>query len=263
MSYPGHKPTAILNFVEEVKENILIGIQKKWLTLLASVLSGLKSQSTDIQLVRLVICNFPASKEHTNILLFQEHLEKLRNVESIDDIFQLLGQYEYWSWKHPHLLDAIVHALGTAQLKNKVKYYMKDLEGFRINLKLSEYAELVPKHESFNPLQKPDFVSMIFKLGARWSDYTLQCVEAFWASVVKEFSLFPYALIFHEAKPGCVSLTFLIPASLAPCLVLESKKRLSFFKKHNIIMLTIAENIVIDTSLVPTAASQPRVSSWC
>lgn len=232
-------------------------IQKKWLALLTCVLSSLTTLGTNIQRVRIVICNFPASRKHANILLFQEHLERLRNAESLEDIFELLGQYEYWSWKNPHLLEAIVHALGTEDLKELVRLYKKDLEVYRINLKLSDYASLV--HRNASP-QKPDFKTMIFKLGARWSEYTLQCVEEFWASIVEEFSLFPYALIFHHAEPGCVSLTFLVPASLAPCLVLESKRKESIFQKHNIIFLSIAENVVIDSSLL-SATSLLTVSS--
>ena len=141
------------------------------------------------------------------------------------------------------VLEAIVHA---ESLKKLVCQYKKDLEVYQINLKLAEYAVLVQRNVGH---EKPDFETMIFKLGVRWSEYTLQCVEEFWAAVVDEFSLFPYALIFHHAEPGCVSLTFLIPASLAPSLVLDSKRKTSFFEKHDVHTLKIAENVVVDIDL--------------
>ena len=239
-----------------MQERNLIQIQKKWVSLLTAVLAGLNMLSIDIQLVRVVICNFPASRVHTNILLFQEHLAELRSVNSLDALFELLGQYKYWSWDHPHLLDAIVDALGTAELRQLVKCYKKELEAFRINVKLSKYVELVKKEGSQNRSQKPDFVSMIVKLGARWSEYMLQCVEEFWMSVVEEFSIAPYALLFHEAKPGCVSLTYLLPASLAPSMILESKTKLQFFKMQNITSLIIDGHRVYDMSVAELPVQQ-------
>ena len=239
-------------FTTEVKEKISMEIQKKWLTLLMCVLSLLTTLGISVHQIRMVICNFPASRKHTNILLFQEHLETLRNAASLEEIFELLGLYEYWGWNNPHLLEAIVHALGTESLKRLVCQYKKDLEVYRINLKLAEYAVLM--HQNVGR-KKPDFETMIFKLGVRWSEYTLQCVEEFWAAVVDEFSLFPYALIFHHAEPGCVSLTFLIPSSLAPSLVLDSKNKISFFEKHDIHTLKIAENVVVDISLKVSSIS--------
>lgn len=247
--------------MDEVLEKNLIQIQKKWVSLLTAVLAGLNTLSIDIQQVRVVICNFPASRVHTNILLFQEHLAELRSVKSLDALFELLGQYEYWSWNHPHLLDAIVHALGTAELRQLVKCYKKELEAFRINVKLSKYVELVEIKGNQNKYQKPDFVSMIVKLGARWSEYTLQCVEEFWMLVVEEFSLSPYALHFHEAKPGCVSLTFLLPASLAPSMILESKMKLQFFKMQNITSLIINGHRVYDMSVAELRAIQQSTVS--
>lgn len=245
--------------MNEVQERNLIQIQKKWVSLLTAVLAGLKLLSIDIQQVRVVICNFPASRVHTNILLFQEHLAELRSVKSLDALFELLGEYEYWSWNHPHLLEAIVHALGTAELRQLVKCYQKELEAFRINVKLSKYIELVRKDESQSRPQKPDFVSMIVKLGARWSEYMLQCVEEFWMSVVEEFSLAPYALVFHEAKPGCVSLTFLLPASITPSMILESKTKLQFFKNQNITSLIIDGHRVYNMSVAELAMQQTTV----
>ena len=147
------------------------------------------------------------------------------------------------------------------ELRQLVKSYQKELEAFRINVKLSKYVELVKKNGSQGRSQKPDFVSLIVKLGARWSEYMLQCVEEFWMSVVEEFSLAPYALVFHEAKPGCVSLTFLLPASLAPSLILESRTKLQFFKNQNITSLIIDGHRVYDMSAAELAIQQTTVSN--
>ena len=144
-------------------------------------------------------------------------------------------------------------------MKERLKQYEKELRAFYLNTKLSQYATVVSKEIQSSPPPKPDFVKLIVKLGERWSEYTLKCVEDFRQSFIDEFSLAPYTLRFHEAKPGCISLTFLIPSSLAPFLIIESKSKLGFFHDLHILSLVIGENFVFDQTITNSGVSNEDI----
>lgn len=229
--------------LEIVKRNTS-QIKQKYAHLVILILDQLEQMRTDVRRLRVYVSNFPASRKFENMLLFQHHLRDIREASSLDELFMLLGQYEYWRWDNYHLLSSIVDSFGSPQMQEMVKTYRKELDAFRINTKLCRYVEVVGESKQVVP--RPDFETLLVKLNVRWSEYTLKCVEQFWESLIEEFSLAPYALTFRGAKPGCVCLLFLFPSVLTPWLVLESKGKVGFFAKSRIQSLKIAQFTVFD-----------------
>ena len=235
-------------------------IRKKFVLLVTHILLQLQTIcNADIRKVRVVVSNFPASRKFENMLFFQKHLQEIREASTLDELFTLLGQYKYWNWENYHLLSAIVEVFGTQKMKDEVKTYEKELQAFRINTKLSQYAEIIERDTLSQPQMRPDFAKLVIKLGSKWSEYTLKCVESFWQEVIDEYSLTPYALVFHNAKPGCICLTFLVPACVAPLLNIESKNKQEFFKAHDVLHLTIDGCCVFDANITSMATNGHKV----
>lgn len=191
--------------------------------------------NTDVNNVRVAVTAFSASRKFPNMLFCCDHLSELRKAPTLAELFTILGQFEYWSWDNHHLLKSITEIFGNDEMKEMIKLYEKELEAFRINTKLSQYAVVIAKESQSDTSPKSDFMEVFVKLGAAtWSEYTLKSVQDFWESMIEEFQITPYSLHFHKAKPGCVRLTFLIASCLAPFLIVESKCRQKFFAAHHI-----------------------------
>ena len=207
----------------------------------------MESLDINIKDVCLAVSNFPCSSKHSNILLFDKHREEIRNASTLRALFNLLSDYQYWDWKNYKLLHAIVFTFGTETLKVKVKDYEKELQAFYVNLKLSALVETAPLLED-KPVEKPDFVRLTAKLekGIPWADYTMQCVEEFWQTFVDEYLLNKYTLFFHDARPGCACLTFLIPSAISPYLIVESQSKTKFLTDQNVVKLTICDQCVYE-----------------
>ena len=233
-------------FLKEIVQMNFQRIRAKYALLVTNTLHQLEELRTDVGRFRVYISNFPASRKFENMLFFQQHLRELREASSLTEVFTMLSQFEYWSWENYHLLSAVVEAFGTPAMKDDVKTYKKDLDTFRINTKLCHYVDVIAEEADTDTPPKPDFVRLIVKLKERWCKYTLKCVEDFWESVIEEFSLAPYALIFRDAKPGCICLTFLIPVLMAPWLIIQSKNKVDFFSSLHIRSLTVGEHCVFD-----------------
>ena len=234
-------------------------IKTRFVIVVTDTLNDFQAIKVDIGRMRVIVANFPVSEKHGNVLFFQQHLHDIRNITSLEELFTILGQYQYWSWNNYGLLAAMVEARGTHEVKQRLKQYQEELRAFYLNTKLSQYAAVVSKEVQSSPPPKPDFVKLIVKLEERWSEYTLKCVEDFWQSFIEEFSLAPYTLRFHEAKPGCISLSFLIPASLAPFLIIESKNKLEFFHNLHILSLTIGDTSVFDRTITNSGLSNEDI----
>ncbi len=222
-------------------------IKELFAQLVLHILQALETLKTDVEDVCLVVSNFPCSAKYTNIIFFDKHREEVRNAPSLRALFALLGEYEYWNWKNCGLLHALVWTFGTDKLKERTKQYEEEVQAFHINIKLSTLASTAPGDDKTD--KRTDFVKLTAKLekGLPWSDYTMQCVEKFWESFTKEYLLEKYTLFFHNAKPGCVCLTFLIPAAIAPYLIVESQSKSVFLASQDIVKLTIQEQCVFES----------------
>ncbi len=75
----------------------------------------------------------------------------------------------------------------------------------------------------------------------------MQCVEEFWESFTKEYLLEKYTLFFHSAKPGCVCLTFIIPAAIAPYVIVESQSKSAFLASQDMVKLTVGDQCVYES----------------
>ncbi len=230
--------------VKEVVKRNICQIKQKFALLVTQILEKLEKMRTDVRRLRVYVSNFSASRKFENMLLFQLHLRDIREASSLDELFMLLSQFEYWSWDNYHLLSSIVETSGTPEMQDMVKTYRKELDVFRINTKLCHYMDVIS--ESKQAMPRPDFEKLVVKMNERWSTYTLKCLEQFWESFVDEFSVAPYALTFRDAKPGCICMSFLVPAALTPWLILESKGKVSFFNEHCVQSLTIGQHNVFD-----------------
>ena len=151
---------------------------------------------------------FPV-KKRTNSPLLQDHLEAIREQESIDDAFYIL--HSYGSFFDCYVLKHIVNSLGTESDKARLKQYEEDLHNY-CKRNIFECP-----HFSNSDSSKSHMVLKVDEVVTRM--YTLNALRDFRTKLAEILGLEGHALLLHTVEEGCLKITFQVPRFVVGAIV--------------------------------------------
>ena len=252
-------PSCMVDNLVLAKEN-LQKIKFKYASLLSLALSMLQRKNIDMSIFRVFLAALYLPEGDSNdareINPSRFIVEVLGTAHSLSEIFELLMMKGLLSYKNFYVLRSIInhYASDDTEMKEKLSEYEQALAGYVLVTKMQDYldAELQQGEQS-----KPDpklFDELSVKVKANVTEKTLKYVSELWDSLTYQVKLPVTALPFHRVAKGCVEITWLLPFHLTRFATRQLQESTDYFRKENIIRMTIARRCVYD-ELLPVQES--------
>ena len=146
----------------------------------------------------------------------------------------------YWNFLNYFLLEQVVCKFGDTGLKTSMGNYVTKLKAFRCETLLCDFAKCSAKIS--RNMTEDDFNLLAAKLNQNWEKCNLEDLENLTEKFTHRFYLPSFALTLKDIRPGCIHITWAIPAVIGASLKdnMENSGDISgFCKEHGITSLTI------------------------
>lgn len=152
-----------------------------------------------------------STKHHKLTLLNAEKKEKLKNKETIAEIFEFIVEECYTSFLNCDIFQSIVKKYNIKEDRKELKY-CDHLQAFFENHRIKEFVEVSPQLES-----KSKSAKLILKFDVVNTCKLAEIVELK-KFVAELLEIKPSAFDIIDIKEGCIVVTLLIPTSVADAL---------------------------------------------
>ena len=144
----------------------------------------------------------------------------------------------YWNFLNYSLLEQVILKFGDTSLQAKMRGYKGTIRHFQQNTHLRDFANCSTTI-SMNLSKNLSLLAMKFE--EHWDEYTLEDLEKFEKIFTHQLLLSSFALNPKEIKPGCIHVTWAIPAVIGASLKenIENTDMREFCKEHGITSITI------------------------
>ena len=227
---------------ELIKENLSI-IKAKYSSLFVFVQRKLQAKEKGIELRAFLLPQCPWAAF-------------LPQSASVTEVFETIAkQNGVCDFQNYHLLERIVDEFNDndKEMTKKMKKYKQDLSGFKAANILKVYideheAELVYSHSGTHRSpseQSPEyFTNLSMKLKAKVSEYTLKYLDKLWSSLQEHLLLPELSFLLDSVRKGCVHVTWIFPAELAPQSIRRVHHCVYFFQQQPILWVEI-DNVCV------------------
>ena len=183
------------------------------------------------------LVNTPVEHRNMHKEFFDMVIMELCKEPSLLKVWYSLSQY--WNFLSYSLLEQVVCDYGDEDLKTDMEDYKKELKQFRCRTRLCDFAEYSIKINE--NLSEQNLKRFTIKLGQSWDECTLEYLENFSEKISRKFFLPPFSLVLQDIKPGCISVTWAVPAMIAVSLKenIENTDMGEFCKEHGIMAISI------------------------
>ena len=178
---------------------------------------------------------------------------------NLTEIFKAITHHGLWDFHHYTPLVQIVQKFGAGdpEMEGWIQDYKKDLKAYTIVVSIEECIDFdtctvhsevdIAKYDTrYNiPVDwKTDFV-----------DHSLQHLIKVWKMFSDQYLVpdSPPTALLDRVRRGCVSVTWLVPAYLIPELIKRVKIDILFFRKHRILKVTVAGEVVYEEEVAKKA----------
>ncbi len=156
----------------------------------------------------------PLDIKTNHFSFLKDNIDKLSTTSNLKDIFLHLNLY--WDYFNYTLLQVIIDAYGSDDLKQRMQSYATDIEQF---WKETTVAEFIPhcnakRNRNINSNEFTELRSVIKTNDKPTSEYTLFEVEELRRGFCQEFNLPRFALIFSGLGEGSVVLSLFVSIEL-------------------------------------------------
>ena len=212
-------------------------LQEQFRSIVRSAFRAITAQNVTVDLFIASLANLPI--EHME--LHKDFLEKINSdiskESTLGNVWVKLATY--WNFLNYFLLEQVVCEFGDENLMDSMQDYKLRLKEFRCKTSLHDFAKYSSKI-STNVSEK-DFSLLAKKLDQSWEECTLEDLENLTEKFTHKFFLPSFALTLREIKPGCIHVTWAIPAVIGASLKenMENIDMREFCKEHGITSITI------------------------
>lgn len=182
-------------------------LKLKFADLLLETHKFLYESKVSIQEFRIFVSFLSASNENRSSLYFRDHLTSISSAATLDQIFAILNENQYWNHFNYYLLEAVVDKYGNDRIRKLLLHYSEEVSDFQSSVSLSDYCTTMPFADRVP--SKPDFTNMVTKQQQSWTGYSLTNVRNLHSSLCGEFGLPKHALMFQMADKGSVIIRLL------------------------------------------------------
>ena len=171
--------------------------------------------------VRLYLNGLSTSLKE-NVPFYGDQMIEIINETTFDEVFNLLTRIGSWDFLNFYILERLAKTFGNKELVGEIEQYGKEIETFKKEAKLTDFLRVWSGRSSHGTL--PNRKRVIVKLQAKWPDYTLADVADVEKYLAGEFLLEQFIFKFSDAERGCVTIMWLVPASVIPLMKAAAKE---------------------------------------
>ncbi len=173
-----------------------------------------KGNKVSVEKFQFDLTLLPLDIKTNHFSFLKDNIDKLSTASNLKDIFMHLNLY--WDYFNYTLLQVIIDAYGSDDLKQRMQSYATDIEQF---WKETTVAEFIPhcnakRNRNINSNEFTELRSVIKTNDKPTSEYTLFEVEELRHDFCQEFNLPRFALIFSGLGEGSVVLSLLVSIEL-------------------------------------------------
>ena len=144
----------------------------------------------------------PVSKQSQKPLL-QTYFQELQSAESIEDVLWVIR--DYFSFFNYHVIEHIVHGLGTNQDKVELKDYKKEFHQYS-KRKIFECPPV------YGPMSNADHTDLVLKVDSAYDQFTVEELDNFEYRLSRIFGVSPQNVLrLCRVEEGCLQLIFQVP----------------------------------------------------
>ena len=164
--------------------------------------------------------------------LFNQRLDDLQKSRDLSEVF--MGLKDYMSFFNYHLIENIIEALGTKEVKAKLKKY---------KLKFQQYAKrrIYECPTNLGPVSEADHADIFVKVDSRYENYTVAEIDNFVQELNDLLSVPSRVLHLCRIEKGCFQLIFQVPLFVKEEIFPLSREQERALAAKGVIRLTCGE----------------------
>ena len=220
-----------------------MNLKFKFADLLLETHRYLQFSKVSIEEFRIYVSFMSSSSRNSSSLFFHDHLPSLSTASTIDQIFAILNENQYWNHFNYHLLEAVVRKFGDEKIQKQLEVYIDDLTAFESSVSLSQYTVSLPSVDKAP--SRPDFTPVKTTIEQDWNAFSLLETRGLQKKMCTEFEINEHSLIFQSAEEGSVIITWLVPVSVEDSIVVCSRKKRIELLAFGISILEISDSVII------------------
>ena len=242
----------------EVTKATIKQLEEKFDDLVSRARKHMVATRVDVQdlLQSITLLHGDLKSEHK--LFIQEKEEKLRKVESINDVF--ITANGYWDFLNYSLLQHVIGKHASDEIKKAMQRYSGEITQFRKMTKLRVFSKV---HKRKPKKADDEFKKLFSEHKINWSTATLEDVEQIRNDICNELSLSTFSLQLAAVKMGCVVLTWLVPQSLVAHIQKAITLSSQTMRQHHVSQLTVDGFITYDSHAGDCICTSEYYIYWC
>ena len=212
-------------------------LQKIFRGIVGRAFSTIQEKKITVDLFVINLVNTPVEHREMHKEFFDMIYMELSKEPSLLKVWFSLSQY--WNFLSYSLLEQVVCDYGDEDLKIDMEDYKKQLKQFRCATRLCDFAKYSVKIDE--NLSEQNLKHFTIKLGQSWDECTLEYLENLSEKISQRFFLPSFSLVLHDIKPGCINVTWAVPAMIAVSLKenIENTDMGEFCKEQGIVAISI------------------------
>ena len=137
----------------------------------------------------------------------------------------------YWNFLNYFLLEQVILKFGDTSLQAKMRGYKRTIRHFQQNTHLRDFANC---SITISMNLSKNLSLLAIKFEEHWDEYTLEDMEKFENIFTHQLFLPSFALTLKDVKPGCIHVTWAVPAVIGTSLKekMENADMREFCKNH-------------------------------
>ena len=212
-------------------------LQKMFRGIVGRAFSAIQEKKITVDVFVINLVNTPVEHRNMHKEFFDMVIIELCKEPSLVKVWYSLSQY--WNFLSYSLLEQVVCDYGDEDLNTDMEDYKKELKEFRCRTRLCDFAKYSIKINE--NLSEQNLKRFTIKLGQSWDECTLEYLENLSEKISQKFFLPSFSLVLQDIKPGCISVTWAVPAMIAVSLKenIENTDMGEFCKEHVIMAISI------------------------
>ena len=212
-------------------------LEEQFRSIVRSAFSAIAVQNISVDMFVAGLANLSLERK----ALHKDFLEKLCSDISKESTLGKvwLKLSTYWNFLNYFLLEQVICEFGDRNIKDSMEDYKSKLKVFRCNTCLHDFAKYSTTISA--DLTVEDFHLLAMKLKKNWEKCTLEDLENLTGKFTHKLFVSPFSLTLREMKPGCIHVTWTIPAVIGESLKenMENTDMRDFCKEHGITSITV------------------------
>ena len=185
----------------------ILKLEKSFTRLRLSVYKLIRSEPVDVFVAGLLAMDVNGQEHHVPFLK-----EITKGKDSVLDIWSELSPY--LNFLNYEILQHILFNFSDDSLQRDMDEYASMMEDFFQETRLCDFLECWPVRGKAPPAE--ELSNFVVKHKKDWNTCTLHDLDILEKSLARKLFLPTFAVLLRDASPGCVSVTFSVPASLVP-----------------------------------------------